>query len=153
MSRFSCLCCSKTTLYRIYLWASMKKESLLTCLCGYMPSAHIHQLFVCGSSLSRHLRAEENLVALLPGGGGGYIAGDTGRAVFISDCLVLGRLSVHTDEPSGNGLVPSSIKIMPLYEHDLRLIITHVLYGHNKNMIRRAHATVRRVLMASPLWL
>lgn len=75
-----------------------------------------------------YLRAGEGLIAALPGGGGGHIAGDADRAALISDCLFLGRLSVHTDEPSGNGLVPSSIKIMPLYEHDLRLIITHVLY-------------------------
>lgn len=124
---------------------------MLTRLCGYMPPAHIRQLFLCGSSLARHLRAGEGLIASVPGGG--HIAGDSGRAALISDCLFLGRLSVHTTEPSGNGLVPSSIKIIPLYEHDLRLIITHVLYDHNKNMIRRAHATVRRLLMASPSWL
>lgn len=78
-------------------------------------------------------RAGKAFIASLPGPSGGHIAGDAGPTALITHCLFL----VHTDEPSGNGLVPSSIKIMPLYEHDLRLIIAHVLYGHNKNMIWR----------------
>lgn len=73
----------------------------------------VHQLFLCGTNLARHLRAGEGLIASLPGGGGSHIAGDAGRAALISDCLFLDRLSVHTDEPSGKGLVPSSIKAWP----------------------------------------
>lgn len=69
---------------------------------------------------------------------------------YLSVCFLgVSEPSVRTDEPSGNGLVPSSIKIMPLYEHDLRLIITHALYSHIKNMIWRAHA----IPTTFPSWL
>lgn len=49
-------------------------------------------------------------------------------------------ISTHSDEPSGSGLVPSSIKPCPLYEHALRLLISCGQYGCNMAVIWISHA-------------